>query len=255
MGCTGLQSLPVVHHTLDGVGCLCTVELFLVGLLTTGNRHCQYIFAEISVDIEHTLCLFLGLLGSCVHGMTFLPQEFTVAQERTAGLFPTQNAAPLIEHHRQIPVGLNGIFEILTEKGLGGRTNAVALLQLFAAAIGNPSALGSKAFHMILFLLQKALRNQHGHIHILGAGLLKLRVHNPLDVFPNRIAVRPVDKHTLNGGIVDQLCLFAHIGKPLGKVYLHIGDLFHFLIFCHNFHPLEKQLNLFRIVSHLSSIS
>ena len=41
-------------------------------------------------------CSCLCLLGSSVHSMTLLPEEFTRAQEGTRGLFPTYDRAPLV---------------------------------------------------------------------------------------------------------------------------------------------------------------
>ena len=239
VGSTGLQSLAVVHHTLDGVGSFCAIELFLIGLLTTGDGHSQHILTEVRIDVQHSfgevLCLFCG----GVDGMTLLPQKFSVTQEGTGGLLPAQHAAPLVILHGQITVRLQHICKMLTEQSLGGGTDRIALLQLVAATHSDPGALGSKAFHVILFLLQQALGDQKGHIHILNALLLELLVHNVLNIFPDSVAIGTVDEHTLNGRVVNQLCLLAHVGKPLCKVYLHIGDLFNLFIFCHFFHPLR----------------
>ena len=108
---------------------------------------------------------------------------------------------------------------------------------------------------MVLFLLQKALGDQHGHIDVLHAHLLKLRIHDVLNVLPDGIAIGPVNEDALYGGVVDQLCLFAHIGVPLGKIDLHIGDLLDFLFFRHINSSFRKyfSVNGF-ILSHLSSV-
>ena len=245
MGCTCLQSLAVVHHTLDGVGCFCAVELFLVCLLSPGHRHSQNILTEVRIDAQHPLGLFPGFLCSGVHGMTLLPQKFPMAQEGAAGLFPAQHTAPLIEHHRQIPVGLDCILEILTEQGFGSRTDAVTLFQPLTAAISDPRALRREALYVVLFLLKQAFGDQHRHIDILRAGLLKLGIHDALDVLPDRIAIRTVNKHTLNGRIIDQLGLFAHIGKPLRKIHFHIRDLSNLFFLCHISFILSNGYSLF----------
>ena len=86
--------------------------------------------------------------------------------------------------------------------------------------------------------LQQAFGNQKGHIDILNALFLKFLVHNVLDVFPDGITVRSINENALDGRIVDQLGFCADIGKPLGKVLLHIGDLLYLFIFCHSFYPL-----------------
>ena len=238
MAGAGLQRLAVVHHALDGVGGLGAVELLLLGLAAAGDGHGQHVLAEVRVQVQDPLGEGLGLLGGGVHGVALLPQKFPVAQEGTAALLPAQHAAPLVIAHGQIPVGLDDILEMLAEQGLGGGADAVALLQLLAAAGGDPGALGSKALHMILLLLQQALGDQHGHVDVLHAALLELRIQNVLHILPDRIAVGTVNKQTLDGGVVNELRLFAHIGEPLGKVDLHIRDLLDLLFFRHENVPL-----------------
>ena len=247
VGSTCLQRLLIVHHALDGVGGLCAVELFLVGLPAPGNRHGQHILAEIGVEVQHLLGKSLGLLGAGVHGMAFLPQKLPMAQEGPAGLLPAQHTAPLVILHRQIPVGLNDLGEMIAKQCLGGGTDAHSLFQLFIAAHGNPGTLGRKAFYMVFFLLQQAFRNQHGHIDILHAHLFEFGIHDALDVFPDCIAIGAIDEYALDGGIVNELRLFAHIGVPLGEVHLHIGDLLYFFILCHDFHPLRLVYQMYLI--------
>ena len=127
-------------------------------------------------------------------------------------------------------MGVDDVLVVLAEQGLRGGADAVALLQLLAAAVGYPGALGGKALHVVLLLLQQALRDEHGQIHILVAGLLELLVQLSLDVLPDGVAIGAVDEHALDGGVVDQFRLLAHVGVPLGEVYLHIGDLLYLLL-------------------------
>ena len=244
VGGAGLQGLAVMHHALDGVGGLGAVELLLLGLLAPGHGHGQHVFAEVGVDVQHALGLLHGLLGGGVHGVALLPEEFAVAQEGAGGLLPAQHAAPLVVHLGQVPVGLDDIFIVLAEQGLGGGTDAVALLELVAAAHGDPGALRGKALHVVLFLLQQAFGDEHGHVDVFSAGLFELNVHQPLDVFPDGVAVGAIDEHALDGGIVDELRLGAHVGVPLGKILLHVGDSFDFHLFCHDFlHPFGKFIS------------
>ena len=80
-------------------------------------------------------------------------------------------------------------------------------------------------------------------------------VHDVLNVLPDGIAIGPVNEDALYGGVVDQLCLFAHIGVPLGKIDLHIGDLLDFLFFRHINSSFRKYFSVNRfILSHLSSV-
>ena len=92
---------------------------------------------------------------------------------------------------------------MLAEQGLGGGADAVTLLQLLTAAIGNPGALRGKPLNVILFLLQQAFRDQHGHIDIFNADLFELSIHDFLDILPDGIAIRTVNENALDGRIID----------------------------------------------------
>lgn len=50
---TGLQSLTVVHHGLDGVGVLCTGKALLLGLFALNDRNGQPFLEELRVDVQH----------------------------------------------------------------------------------------------------------------------------------------------------------------------------------------------------------
>ena len=232
---TALKGLLVVHHALHSVGLLGAVELLLVRLTAFHHRHSQHIFEEVGIDVQHLLGLCPGLLLGGVHGVALLPQKLPVAEEGAAGLLPADDGAPLVVQLGQIPVGVDNVLIVLAEQGLAGGVDGVPLLQLFAAAIGHPSALGGKALHVILLLLEQTLRDEGGQIYVLVSQLLELIVQDALDVLPDGIAVGPVDEHALDGGVVDELCLPAHVRVPLGEVHLHIGDLADLLAFllCH----------------------
>lgn len=123
---------------------------------------------------------------------------------------------------------------VVAEEGLGGGPDAQALGQLLAAAYSDPGALGGKALHMVLLLLEQALGDEHGHGDVLVSVTLEHSVQLVLNVFPDGVAVRAHNEAALDTGVVHQLSLGAHIGEPLGEIYLHVGDLFNFLVFCHN---------------------
>ncbi len=194
------------------------------------HGHGQHVLHKVRVDVQHPHGLLAGLFLGGVHGVALLPQELPVAQEGAAGLLPAQDGAPLVVQLGQVPVGVDDVLVVLAEQGLGGGTDAVALLQLLAAAVGDPGALGGEALHMVLLLLEQGLGDEHGQVHVLVAGLLELLVQRVLDVLPDGVAIGAVDEHALDGGVVDQLRLPAHVGVPLGKVHLHIGDLLHLLL-------------------------
>ena len=83
----------------------------------------------------------------------------------------------------------------------------------------------------------KSLREGEGKLPVLEcgeSGLFKLPVHDPLNVFPDSVAVWTQDHKSLHAGIVDQLRLLADVRIPLGEIVLHTGDLFHFFVLCHD---------------------
>ena len=238
----GLEGLVVVHHALHGVGLLRAVELLLVGLAALDDRHGQHVLHEVRVDVQHPHGLFPGLFGGGVHGVALLPQELPVAEEGPGGLFPPQHAAPLVVQLGQVPPGVDDVGVVLTEQGLRGGADAEPVLQLLAAAHGDPGALRGEALHVVLLLLEQGLRNQHGQIHVLVPQFLEPPVQVRLDVLPQGVAIGPVDEHALDRGVVDQLRLLADVRVPLGEIHVPGGNGVHLsFILCHS---LSNPLSL-----------
>ena len=97
---------------------------------------------------------------------------------------------------------------------------------------------------MVLFFLQEALGNQYRQINVLVPGFLEAAVHFSLDVLPDCVAIGPVDEHTLDGGIVNQLRLFADVRIPLGEIYVPRGNGVHLsLIFRHNDSSFSQSIH------------
>ena len=123
---------------------------------------------------------------------------------------------------------------VLAEQSLGSGADAQPLLQLFAAAMGDPGHFGSKAFHMVLFLVQQGFGNENGHCHVLMAGLFDHAVKDLLNVFPDGLGIGAHDDAATHAGIVDQFGFFYDVGIPLGEVFIHGGDFpHHFFVVCH----------------------
>ena len=230
---SGLERLVVVHHALDGVCALGTGELFLVGLVAAHDGHGKEVLAAVGIDLEHLLGLFNGLLRCCVEGVALLPEELAAAQERAGGLFPAENGAPLVIFHRQIAPGMNDVAPVVAEQRLAGRADAQTLGQFLASAVSDPCALGREALDMVLFLLKQALGDQNGHGDVFMSKLLEAPVQIVHDILPDGIAVGTQNKQALDSGVVNELRLGADVREPLGKVDLHIGYLFNFLLFRH----------------------
>ena len=221
VSCTALKSNAVVHHGLYGVGLNSTRELLLLGLLTLDYGNSERLLIEIGINVEHTDGLLTRLFFGLVHSVTLLPEELGGAEERTGGLFPTNNVAPLVVELRQVAVGLNDILVVLAEKSLGGRTDDKSFGELVLSADGYDRALGSKARNVIGFLLQKRLGDEHRHIYVLVTELLELGVKDALDILPDRVSVGADDHTSLNARIVNQLRFLYNVGIPLGKICFH----------------------------------
>ena len=233
MGGRTLKRLVIFHHALHGVGRFGAGELLLLGLLTGHHRDGQNIFKEIGVALQLLLRLGLGLLGGLMDGMTLLPPEFPGTQEGAGGLLPADDGAPLVVQHGQLPVGLQNVRPVVAEHGLGGGTEGQTLFQLLTAAHGDPCHLGGKSVDQLAFLFQQAFRDQHGHCHVLMAGFLEFAVHDPLHILPDGVAIGAQDGKALDGGVLHQFGLPAHVRIPLRKIDLHVGDLLHLFLFCH----------------------
>ena len=89
---------------------------------------------------------------------------------------------------------------------------------------------GAKPLTSSPFLLQQALRDQHGHCHVLMAGGLEAGIHVLLDQLPDGLTIGAQDDETLHTGILHQLCLYADVGVPLCEVLFLTGDRLHELL-------------------------
>ena len=90
---------------------------------------------------------------------------------------------------------------MLAEQGFGSGTDTNAFLQLLFAAVGYPCNLGRKAFYMVLFLLQQAFGNEHGHVYIFHACFFETVIQLSLQQLPDGIAIRADDHAALQAGI------------------------------------------------------
>ena len=106
-----------MHQRFNGIGGNRTGKLITLGLFALDYRHSQTLFAEVGVYVQHALSFGNGFFRGGVDGVSLLPQEFPGAQERTGGLFPADNADPLVVQLREIPVAVNNIFIVVAEQG------------------------------------------------------------------------------------------------------------------------------------------
>ena len=115
----------------------------------------------------------------------------------------------------------------VTEKRFRRWPHTHPLLQGIQTAMRHPRHLRRKSLHMILLLLQEALRNKHGHIYVLHSHGLEPFVQLSLNTLPDGVS-RRLDHHAaLYVGIVNQFRFFYHIRIPLCKILIHGSDCFH----------------------------
>jgi len=173
MRCTSLQRLSIVHQCFNGIGCNCTGEFITFGLSALNNWHCQRLFTEICIYVQHLFCFCKCLFCGCMNGMSLLPQEFSRTQERSCRLFPTNHAHPLIIQFRQIPIAVHDFCIVVAKQCFGSRTYTKPFFQLFRTAVCDPCNFRCKAFYMVFFLLQQAFRNEHRHANVFMSSFLE----------------------------------------------------------------------------------
>ena len=110
---------------------------------------------------------------------------------------------------------------VLAEESLRSRADAKSVLKLLITAVSYPCNLRSKALNVILFLLEKALRDEHRHTNILVTCSLEHTVEDTLHILPYSVAIRTYYHTALNTCIFYQLCFFADICVPLSKILVH----------------------------------
>ena len=102
-GCA-LQRLMVLHQAFHSIGCLGAGKLFLVGFPPAHHRDGEDILKKVGVAVQLLFRLGLRLFSGFMDRVTFLPPEFPGAQERTRGLLPTDDGAPLVIQHGELAV-------------------------------------------------------------------------------------------------------------------------------------------------------
>jgi len=134
-------------------------------------------------------------------------------------VFPAENVGPLVDQHRQIPIALDPLAVHVPDDRLGGGAEGQPLLQLFTAGLGHPGQFGVEAFHVVLFLLEKALRHQHREIGVAVPRFLEALVEAGLDPLPEFVAVRLEHDATANRGVIHQVGLSDGVDVPPGKIH------------------------------------
>ena len=169
-----------------------------------------------------------------MYGVSLLPEELAGAEEGTGRLLPAHHRAPLVQHLRQITVGVHILGIVIAEQGLRSRAHAKALLQRLEAALGDPGHFRREALHMIFLFVEQTLRNKKRHIAIFYACRLKAPIEETLDALPDCITGGLNDHTSLDARIVAELCLPHNIRIPLCEILIHRSNFFDRLFFlCH----------------------
>ena len=228
VGSTALKGLTILHQSLDGIGLYGSSEAFVGTLYPDVDRDSEEVACEVSVDIDHTYCLFFGLLTGSVGGVPFLPEELSRAEEEARAHLPADDIRPLIAEDGEVTIGLYPALVGVPDNGLRGRTYDEFLLELclrvdddapvragLQTVVGDDSALLSEALDVVGFLAEEALRDEEREVGIVVSCFLEHVVELALHALPYSIAVGLDDHTATHGGTFRQVSLDDEILIPL----------------------------------------
>ena len=129
----------------------------------------------------------------------------------------------------QVAIRLNPVAVRIPDDRFGRRPDDQRLFKLLATGVRHDRNFGSKAFHVLGFLLKKALRNEHREIRVLMPGFLEHAVERLLHFFPDGIAIGTNDHAALDWRVFGEFCGGDNVGIPAGIIVCALRD-FHF---CH----------------------
>ena len=209
MRSTALESLTILHHSLNSIGIESTSETLCLTLNTLHYRYCHPVLCEVSIYLQHLLCLLLSLLTGSMSCVTFLPKELRSTEEWTSTHLPTHYVTPLVAKQRQIAPRVNPVLICVPDDSLRCRTNdklflefgiwinnnAIARLVCLQTIVSYNSTLLSKALNVLSLTTKERLRDKKREICILHTSLLEHLIQLLLHLLPDSIAVR-FDYHT-----------------------------------------------------------
>ena len=245
MACAALQSLAILHHSLDGVGVECASKALCLALHTLHHRHCHVLLGEVGIHLQHLLCALLGLLACGMGGVSLLPQELAGAQEESCAHLPTHHVAPLVHQQGQVAIGMNPVLEGVPDDGLRGGTYDELLFQLgrrihhhavmrlvgLQSVVCHHRTLLGETFHVLGFLRQETLGDEQGEVGVLHACGLEHVVQSALHLLPDSVAVGLDDHTAAHVRLLGQVGFHHQFVVPLAIVLASFGEEFQF--FCH----------------------
>ncbi len=163
--------------------------------------------------------------------MAFLPKELASAKERTGGLLPADDGAPLVVALGKIAIRRNQAFVHIAEKDFRSWADHQGIVEFLASADGGDQRLRGKAFDMLFFLVEQGHGDDGREINVARMqNLFEFPVEVGLDLLPHRIGIGKVINEAFDGGIVHQLRFAADVGVPLREIHIAGGDGIVFLI-------------------------
>ena len=173
-----------------------------------------------------------GFILRGVSGVTFLPKEFSRAQEQACAHLPTHDVGPLVHQQGQVAVALDPVLVGVPNDGLGRRTNNQLFLQtgvrihdhpfsvgvVLQAVVGHHRALLGKALHVGGLLAEVALGNEEREVRVHVAGVLEHAVKHVLHALPNGKPVRLDDHASLHIAVLGEVRLHDEFVVPLAVI-------------------------------------
>ena len=237
-----LQSLAVLHHSLNAEGVEGAGEALVGALVTLEHGYGHVFLHKLGVDLEHAACLLLGLLAGGVGGVAFLPEKLSGAEEHAGAHLPTHDVGPLVAEDRQVAVGLDPVLVGAPDDGLGGGAHDELLFELGAgvdddaaavggvheAVVGHHGALLGETLDMLGLAAEEALGDEEGEIGVLVAGLFEHLVELVLHLLPDGIAIGFDDHASADGALLGEVGTHDEFVIPFGVVLATFWK-----IFCH----------------------
>ena len=193
-----------------------------------GDRH--PLLGEAAVDAQDLQRLLLRLGLGDVRRVTFLPEKLRRPQEQPCPHLPAHDVRPLIDQHRQVPVGSDPLREHGVDDRLGGGTDDQRFLQLLAAPVRHHGAFGSESGDVLGLLMQERLGDEQREVGVLVTSFLEARVELPLNRFPDRVPQRADHHASLDRRVIGHLGLDDHVRVPARIIlFSRCDDLRHAL--------------------------
>mmetsp|Transcript_13927 Transcript_13927/g.32657 ORF Transcript_13927/g.32657 Transcript_13927/m.32657 type:complete len:275 (-) Transcript_13927:484-1308(-) len=224
--------------TLDGTTCCwdeCLHGRRVVGareglrlrLGATDHRESQELFIDACIKLQDVQDFLLssGPLG--VGRVALLPEKLAGAQKgRRLLYFPTHDAAPLVQSHRQVPVRLYPVGVGRVHGRFTRWPDRHGFLNVGVAELGYHGQLWSEIVQVVLLLLHVALRDEHREVAILDPKLLDVYIEPLLNELPDPVGPRPQNEAALHRILLNQLRFHNHLFIPAWHVdrLLHIDS-------------------------------